>query len=48
MLKKSKVIQQNNHVTSTTASTTITNQNISSTPPAGYTKKSGCGCGKRR
>lgn len=48
MQKKSKVIQQNTHVVSTTTSTTVTHQNPSSTPPAGYTKKSGCGCGKRR
>ncbi|MFQ6340586.1 hypothetical protein ACLNAL_33690 [Bacillus sp. AF62] len=47
MQKKSKVIEQNTHAASTTMSTTITHQNNSSTPP-GYTKKSGCGCGKRR
>lgn len=46
MLKKSKVIQQNS--SSSAPSTPAANQHAPSSPPAGYTKKSGCGCGKRR
>lgn len=48
MIKKSKVIQQDTHAVPTTASTTVIHKNTSSPPPVGYTKKSGCGCGKRR